>query len=216
MMVGENRRFSSGNEARRGNTTLEPWKLTELDESWDVRYPNRRSGLIGSEVTLASTSLFRGASRAKTIAAYAAMIVIAIAMFVLIRSYGEQLSPSRSAQASDVAPRAVAHGDVLAQVLLSLAVIVLMARFVGRAVEKYLRQPPVMGEILAGLMLGPSVLAALSPGAYALFMPQEAASYLGIVAKIGVVLFMFLVGVELDASPIRRHPHSRSRSRMRA
>jgi Kef-type K+ transport system membrane component KefB len=39
-------------------------------------------------------------------------------------------------------------------------------------------------------------------------MPQDAAPYLGVVAKIGVVLFMFLVGVELDAGPIRRHPHS--------
>jgi Kef-type K+ transport system membrane component KefB len=39
-------------------------------------------------------------------------------------------------------------------------------------------------------------------------MPQEAAPYLGIVAKIGVVLFMFLVGLQLDASPLRRHSHS--------
>jgi K+:H+ antiporter len=159
-------------------------------------------------LTPPSKSLFRGASRAKTIAAYAAMIVIAIALFVLIRSYGEQFPAPPRAQAGDVPPRPLADGDVLAQVLLSLAVIVLMARLVGRAVEKYLRQPPVMGEILAGIMLGPSVLAALSPEAYTLLLPQEAAPYLGIVAKLGVVLFMLLVGVELDASPIRRHPHS--------
>ena len=136
------------------------------------------------------------------------MILIAIALFVLIRSYGEQLPASTAAQGGGGAPSASARGDVLAHVLLSLAVIVLAARLVGRAVEKYLRQPPVMGEILAGITLGPSVLGALSPDAFALLMPQEAAPYLGIVAKIGVVLFMFLIGVELDAGPIRRHPHS--------
>lgn len=159
-------------------------------------------------MTPPTKSLFRDASRVKTFAAYAGMIVIAGVVFALIRAYGEQLSAPVVSPESGAAPRATAQGDVLAQVLLSLAVIVLMARLVGRAVEKYLRQPPVMGEILAGIMLGPSVLGAISHDAYALLMPHEAAPYLGIVAKIGVVLFMFLVGVELDAGPIRRHPHS--------
>ena len=156
-----------------------------------------------------AASLFRGARQGRTIAGYAAMIVLAAALFLWIRSVGETLTPPGGglAHGPSHAP-AAAQGDVLAEVLLALAIIVLMARFAGRFVERYLRQPPVMGEILAGVMLGPSVLGALSSDAYVFLMPPEAAPYLGIVAKIGVVLFMFLVGVELDAGPIRRHPHS--------
>ena len=145
----------------------------------------------------------------KTVAAYAGMVVIAAALFAWIRSAGEQLAAPAGASPVAQATRAPHHADaLLGAVLLALAVIVIMARVIGRAVEKYLRQPPVMGEILAGLVLGPSVLGAISPEAYAFLMPQEAAPYLGVVARIGVVLFMFLVGVELDAAPIRKHPHS--------
>ena len=152
--------------------------------------------------------LFRGASWAKTIAAYAAMIALAIVVFAWVRSLGEGLvAPGAAGPASSPSP-GVRHGDALADVLLSLAVIVFMARLTGRLVEKYLRQPPVMGEILAGIMLGPSVLGAISSDTAAVLMSPDAAPYLGIVAKIGVVLFMFLVGVELDAAPIRRHPHT--------
>src|SRR5688500_175540 len=153
-------------------------------------------------------SLFAGASRGKTIAGYAAMTAIAIAAFLWIRVTGERMSPPDGGAASAVANAAAGHDNVLAEVLLALAVIAIMARLMGRAVERYLKQPPVMGEILAGIMLGPSVLGAISSGAYAFLMPQEAAPYLGIVAKIGVVLFMFLVGLQLDASPLRAHSHS--------
>src|SRR5262245_62062183 len=65
-----------------------------------------------------------------------------------------------------------------------------------------------MGEIVAGIMLGPSVLGAISHEAYAFLLPQAAAPHLGIVAKIGVVLFMFLVGLELDAKLLRGSSHT--------
>ena len=152
--------------------------------------------------------LFTGASRGRTIAGYSAMTAVVIGMLFWIRSLGERMSPPDTGAATAAAAAASGNDHVLAEVLLALAVIAIMARLMGRAVEKYLKQPPVMGEILAGIMLGPSVLGAISSGAYAFLMPQEAAPYLGIVAKIGVVLFMFLVGLQLDASPLRSHSHS--------
>jgi Kef-type K+ transport system membrane component KefB len=155
-----------------------------------------------------STSLFAGASRAKTVAGYAGMTAVAAAAFFWIRSFGEQLVAPAAPDVIRPASGAVSQGHVLAEVLLALAVISVMARLVGNAVERFLKQPPVMGEILAGIILGPSVLGAISAGAYAFLMPQEAAPHLGIVAKIGVVLFMFLVGMHLDSRPLRANSHS--------
>jgi Kef-type K+ transport system membrane component KefB len=154
-------------------------------------------------------TLFAGANRAKTIAAYTFMTAAATAAFFWIRSHGERLAaPPPAADLARSVGAASAEGHVLAEVLLALAVISVMARLLGNAVERYLRQPPVMGEILAGIVLGPSVLGAVSATAYTFLMPPEAAPYLGIVAKIGVVLFMFLVGIELDARPLRANTHS--------
>ncbi len=153
-------------------------------------------------------SLFAGASRAKTLAAYAVMTAAAAGAYFWIRGYGEQLTAPAAPPAVRAAGGAVSEGHVLAEVLLALAVISIMARLVGNAVEKYLKQPPVMGEILAGIILGPSVLGAISAGAYTFLMPPEAAPYLGIVAKIGVVLFMFLVGIHLDSRPLRANSHT--------
>jgi Kef-type K+ transport system membrane component KefB len=130
-----------------------------------------------------------------------------VAAFFWIRGLGERLSGGTPAAAPPVSPTP-GEGHVLAEVLLAVAVITIMARLVGRAVEKYLRQPPVMGEILSGIILGPSVLGAISAGAYAFLLPPEAAPYLGVVAKIGVVLFMFLVGLHMDVGPLRSHTHS--------
>jgi Kef-type K+ transport system membrane component KefB len=152
-------------------------------------------------------SLFAGASRWKTIVGYAGMTASAVGAYFWIRSLGERMTLPQTG-IPKAAETASGSGHVLAEVLLALAVIAIMARLVGRAVEKYLKQPPVMGEILAGIMLGPSVLGAISNDAYLFLMPPEAAPYLGILAKVGVVLFMFLVGIQLDAAPLRSHSHS--------
>ncbi|MDP1930753.1 MAG: cation:proton antiporter [Gammaproteobacteria bacterium] len=88
--------------------------------------------------------------------------------------------------------------DPLAHVLLALALITLAARGMGVLFQRFLRQPPVIGEIFAGLALGPSLLGAVAPGLQAFILPTDAALFVGMIAKVGVVLFMFLVGLELD------------------
>jgi Kef-type K+ transport system membrane component KefB len=104
-------------------------------------------------------------------------------------------------------PTAVLDGphrtSTLAQVLFALAIIVVLARVVGALVQRFLRQPAVMGEIVAGMLLGPSVLGALAPRVQAAIFPDAVSPSLNIVAKIGVVLFMFLVGLELDPKLFR-------------
>ena len=61
-----------------------------------------------------------------------------------------------------------------------------------------------MGEIVAGMLLGPSLLGWLAPQAYGQLLPANIAPYLSLIAQIGIILFMFLVGLELDTSLLRQ------------
>jgi len=92
--------------------------------------------------------------------------------------------------------------EVVAVVLLDIAVIVLIARGMG-ILARRVGQPAVVGEIVAGLILGPSLLG-LFPGnpSVALF-PLVVRPFLNVVAQIGLVIFMFIVGLELDLSLVR-------------
>ncbi|MBS1151096.1 MAG: Sodium/hydrogen exchanger [Myxococcaceae bacterium] len=92
----------------------------------------------------------------------------------------------------------------LFHVLMAILVIVIAARSVG-ALFARLGQPPVIGEMIAGLLLGPSFFGQVAPAAAAFVLPQQVLPSLGMLAQIGVVLFMFLVGLELDTSELRKH-----------
>jgi Kef-type K+ transport system membrane component KefB len=93
--------------------------------------------------------------------------------------------------------------DLLFHVLLALAVVVISGRLFGRLVAA-VGQPPVIGEVLSGILLGPSLLGRLAPGVEAQLFPLFAQPALGVVAQLGVVLYMFAVGLEFDATSLRR------------
>ncbi len=152
-------------------------------------------------------TLLEPTGRRRTLAGYSLMLALTAAAFVLIRSQGETLAASGALPA---APRAAAGSSVkaLEAVLLALAVITLLARFLGGLIHRTLGQPPVIGEILAGLMLGPSLLGAVWPEGYQLLLPPGSAESLGLVATVGVVLFMFLVGLDLDPKLLRGSTHT--------
>ncbi len=92
--------------------------------------------------------------------------------------------------------------EVAARFLLAVAVAVVAARVLGWAAVR-LRQPRVVGEVLAGIMLGPSLLGALWPAATEYLFPVQVMPGLKGLAQLGLVLFMFLVGVELDPGLLR-------------
>ena len=62
----------------------------------------------------------------------------------------------------------------------------------------------MIGEVLSGILLGPSLLGRLAPGAEHYLFPDSARPALGVVAQLGVVLYMFVVGLEFDAGSLRR------------
>ncbi|WP_068269321.1 cation:proton antiporter [Aldersonia kunmingensis] len=92
--------------------------------------------------------------------------------------------------------------EIFAYVLLDIAVIIVIARVFGRA-ARALGQPAVVGEIVAGIALGPSLLGALPGDLDSRLFPADVVPYLQILAQLGLVLFMFIVGLELDIALIR-------------
>lgn len=87
--------------------------------------------------------------------------------------------------------------------LLQLIVIILAARGMGKLFRK-IGQPSVIGEVVAGIFLGPSLLGWLNPDAKAFLFPASSMGSLQLLSQIGVILFMFTVGVELDLGHLKR------------
>jgi Kef-type K+ transport system membrane component KefB len=87
--------------------------------------------------------------------------------------------------------------------LLQLVVIIVAARLTGKLFQK-IGQPRVMGEIVAGIVLGPSLLGWLSPATMAFLFPAPSMEALRLLSQIGVALFMFVVGMELDVGHLRQ------------
>lgn len=86
--------------------------------------------------------------------------------------------------------------------LAQLGIILLACRVAGAAMRR-LGQPQVVGEMLAGILLGPSLLGWLAPSWSATLFPSISLGFLSALAQVGLVLFMFLVGLELDLSSLR-------------
>lgn len=98
--------------------------------------------------------------------------------------------------------------DTLRPLLIQVIVIMLAAR-VGSGLARRLRQPTVVGEISAGLLLGPSGLGALAPSLFAaIFRPGDGAPSLEAAltgfSQIGLILLLFMVGLEFDFSHVTR------------
>jgi Kef-type K+ transport system membrane component KefB len=70
-----------------------------------------------------------------------------------------------------------------------------------------LGQPPVIGEVLAGILLGPSIFGWFGYEASPL-LPHNVAPFLSIIAQLGVILYMFLVGLEFNPGHLRSHVHA--------
>ncbi len=95
------------------------------------------------------------------------------------------------------AAKSFSPGDFSVRFFLQLAVILVACRVVGWLGRKYLGQPQVVGEMIAGVFLGPSLLGLLFPDLQATIFPKETKNVLYAGAQLGVGLYMFLVGTTL-------------------
>ncbi|HEX4789175.1 MAG TPA: cation:proton antiporter [Actinospica sp.] len=132
-------------------------------------------------------------------AAYILTVLIPVLAALLLVRYGTA-HPLRAQTPGAVPP---ALSDQFGQVLKTGAVILAAAGLLGLA-ARAARQSVVVGEILAGLLLGPSVLGAVAPGVEHSLFPASLNPVLNDLAQLGVVFFMFHIGVELPLTMLRR------------
>ncbi len=92
--------------------------------------------------------------------------------------------------------------DPLAKLLLQFIVIILATRTVGSLFKRF-GQPSVIGEITAGIILGPSLFGWLWPDASNFLFQKSSLGNLQLFSQIGVCVFMFVVGLELDLTHVR-------------
>jgi Kef-type K+ transport system membrane component KefB len=106
------------------------------------------------------------------------------------------------------AEKSFAPGDYSIHFFLQLAIIVIACRIVGWLGQKFLAQPQVVGEMIAGVVLGPSLFGLFAPDLQKVIFPAETKSVLYVGAQLGVGLYMFLVGTTLQID----HFKSKARS----
>jgi Kef-type K+ transport system membrane component KefB len=82
-------------------------------------------------------------------------------------------------------------------VLIEVLIVIGLSRLVGLAF-RWIKQPLVIGEIVAGVMLGPSLLGLLAPLFAATLFPPATIPFLNVLSQVGLIFFMFLIGLELD------------------
>ncbi|MDP1992879.1 MAG: cation:proton antiporter [Syntrophales bacterium] len=139
---------------------------------------------------------------------YGSMIAATVGGFFAVSFLGRELlapEPVRAQGLGRVLPPSSA--DTLLHVLLAMAIIIAVARILGNVFRR-LNQPPVIGEVVAGILLGPSLLGAIAPGLSGYLISPAVAPILGVIAQVGVILYMFIVGTELDTQQLRHRTHA--------
>ncbi|MCU0533721.1 MAG: cation:proton antiporter [Hydrococcus sp. Prado102] len=82
-------------------------------------------------------------------------------------------------------------------VLVQVVFVIALSRIMGIGCRA-IKQPLVIGEIIAGIMLGPSLLGLISPATADLLFPSSTLPFLNVLSEIGLIFFMFLIGLELN------------------
>jgi Kef-type K+ transport system membrane component KefB len=95
----------------------------------------------------------------------------------------------------------------LVTLILQVGVIIIVARCTGWLFRRF-HQPQVVGEMVAGLLLGPSLLGRVAPGLAGQLFPPASLGFLNSLSQMGLLLFMYLVGLELDLKKLRSLGHT--------
>jgi len=142
----------------------------------------------------------------KLVLAYLVLAGVPILALIGVLAAGARLAAPHVAGAAAATQAHTKPAESAALIILvaQIAVIILASRVVGYLFRK-IGQPQVVGEMLAGILLGPSLLGWMAPGFSAALFPAASLGLLNAVSQLGLVLFMFLVGLELNAKELYEH-----------
>lgn len=152
----------------------------------------------------------------KSITFYFIMILVFGSLMYVIAKEGENQQIDSAITAMNNAPTNLEEGffvfcDTLSHhiqspigiLLLQIITILITCRLFGWLFQK-IGQPTVIGEIVAGIILGPSVLGHLSANVSGFLFPPESLGNITILSQFGLILFMFAIGMELDITEVRK------------
>ena len=142
----------------------------------------------------------------RTLIPYLVIVVVLVGAIVAVLVRGKDLEKGRAAAPTAV-PAESGAATPLAALLTQIVVVVVAARLCGRLAAR-IGQPKVIGEIVAGILLGPSLLGWAFPGISEALFPARSLGTLKLLAEVGVLLFMFVVGLELDLVHLRDAAHT--------
>jgi Kef-type K+ transport system membrane component KefB len=126
------------------------------------------------------------------------------AVAILVTAYAVGwLRPEHVGAAHSASTGAQSPAQLVWRLLLAVAVVCALATVCAR-LAAWVGQPPVVGEIVAGLVLGPSVLGSLAPWLFHAVFSAQVLPHLNLLAQAGLAIFMFRVGTEIDQRVLRR------------
>jgi len=139
-------------------------------------------------------------SRWRASVAYVVLVVVPVLVLLRVLETGTTAPPAGPVLEAPGAPPTTLSWLIV--LLLQITVIVVASRALG-ALFRRVQQPQVVGEMVAGIVLGPSLFGALAPAAFATVFPPESFGYLAALSQVGLVLFMFLIGLEFNPALLR-------------
>ena len=147
---------------------------------------------------------------------YLVMLLVFGGLMYFIIKEGEARQIQEAISVSNEAPHDLKEGffvfkDLLMHhvessigiLLLQIIVILITCRLFGWLFAK-MQQPTVIGEIVAGIVLGPSVLGHLLPSVFAFLFPLDSLQNINMLSQFGLILFMFAIGMELNITEVRQ------------
>ncbi|TMK89128.1 MAG: hypothetical protein E6G57_03080, partial [Actinobacteria bacterium] len=142
---------------------------------------------------------FGTTSRKRVVLLYGGLTAAALVVLQLMLAAGRHVHAPKAGKGGAAAQ---ATDDIFWRLLVAALVVIVVSRAVGGLFRR-INQPQVVGEIAAGILLGPSVLGAAWPQATSYLFSPKVLPFLNVLAEVGLIFFMFLIGLELDTRLIR-------------
>lgn len=140
----------------------------------------------------------------KTSVFYGMLAFSSLAVFTYINSQGSSLYTNQTAP---IAAPIEQPGSLLFHFLLAFIIIVVATRVLGWCAQK-IHQPAVIGEIIGGILLGPSFLGYFFPHLKIALFPAETMPMINTIAQLGIIFYMYFVGLEIDLKSLRKSAHN--------